>query len=133
MKFSQINCPECGARARGIIEKVMGCALLNSEDNDDGTVDYSGQTDVWWQEQIPIHDEEGRVTLICPEAHEWQAKEIDDVSHTQDSDCTVDEATGSCTGCGVVHGDPCPECEQRGYHAAGCSLSDATKQDEVIK
>jgi hypothetical protein len=134
MKFSKINCPECGERARGIIEQVMGCALLNDEDNEDGTVDYSGETDVWWSEQIPIHDGDGRVTLICPEGHEWQVEELDDsepvvsdgdLVHSKDSDCTLDD-TDTCTVCGVAHGDECPDCKQRGFHAKRCRLSDGT-------
>lgn len=40
--------------------------------------------------------------------------------HRADSDCTVDPQTNLCTGCGVEHGDPCPGCTGRGYHAANC-------------
>jgi len=31
------------------------------------------------------------------------------------------DSTDSCPRCGVYHGDPCPECERRGYHVADCS------------
>jgi hypothetical protein len=40
-------------------------------------------------------------------------------AHTRDSDCTLDEYD-ECTVCHVYHGDPCPSCGQRGYHADEC-------------
>lgn len=42
--------------------------------------------------------------------------------HTRDEDC--DEflrADGTCTVCGVAHGEPCDACGGRGFHAAGCA------------
>jgi len=39
--------------------------------------------------------------------------------HTKDSDCTLNDRD-CCTVCGVHHSEPCPGCNQRGYHAAGC-------------
>lgn len=42
------------------------------------------------------------------------------IIHTKDSDCTLNEK-GECTLCGVVHGDPCPECSGRGFHQGDCS------------
>lgn len=39
--------------------------------------------------------------------------------HTTDADCTLDRFDG-CTECGAYHGDPCPQCGGRGYHAASC-------------
>lgn len=48
--------------------------------------------------------------------------------HTNDSDCTLD-ATNTCIGCGVYHGDPCAGCNQRGYHLALCPLSDGAVAD----
>jgi hypothetical protein len=42
-------------------------------------------------------------------------------SHKQDTDCTLSPQTDCCTVCGVLHGDPCPECKGRGYHNTGCS------------
>lgn len=48
--------------------------------------------------------------------------------HTTDADCH--HLTGGCCDqCGVFHGDPCPECQQRAFHADGCPLSDATPRE----
>jgi hypothetical protein len=44
--------------------------------------------------------------------------------HNKDEDCTVDPTTNTCFGCGAEHGDHCPECGGRAYHASGCSESD---------
>jgi len=44
--------------------------------------------------------------------------------HERDSDCTLDPAVDVCIYCHVSHGDPCPECSGRGYHVAGCAMSD---------
>lgn len=40
--------------------------------------------------------------------------------HETDADCTLD-ATDTCIRCGVTHGDPCPDCGGRGYHALDCA------------
>jgi hypothetical protein len=42
--------------------------------------------------------------------------------HSSDADCSghVDEDTSTCSACGVLHGDPCPRCGGRGYHADDC-------------
>lgn len=42
--------------------------------------------------------------------------------HEQDADCTLD-ADGTCTACHVTHGEACPDCGARGYHAATCPMS----------
>lgn len=42
------------------------------------------------------------------------------VAHFHDSDCTPD-SDDCCTECGTYHGDPCPECEGRGFHEQACS------------
>lgn len=41
--------------------------------------------------------------------------------HTTDTDCTLD-ANDSCVECSTYHGDPCPDCGGRGYHAGECRL-----------
>jgi hypothetical protein len=42
--------------------------------------------------------------------------------HRQDEDCTPDPATGLCTDCGTLHGDPCAACEARGFHRDNCPI-----------
>lgn len=41
--------------------------------------------------------------------------------HASDSDCTLNDL-GMCSECGVYHGDPCPDCGQRGYHDLRCPV-----------
>ena len=40
--------------------------------------------------------------------------------HTIDEDCTLND-NDVCIICGVHHGEPCPECDGRGYHQGDCS------------
>lgn len=42
------------------------------------------------------------------------------LTHHTDADCTLDPADDTCRICGVWHGDPCPECDGRGYHSEEC-------------
>ena len=42
------------------------------------------------------------------------------MEHTKDNHCTLVEDT--CIECGVYHGEPCPDCEGRGFHNENCSL-----------
>lgn len=39
--------------------------------------------------------------------------------HTKDEDCTLGP-DDCCTMCGVYHGEPCPQCDGRGFHREGC-------------
>lgn len=50
--------------------------------------------------------------------------------HSQDADCTLDE-DGMCTICGVLHGEPCPECGGRGFHKPDCMNQYAMKVRSV--
>ena len=45
-----------------------------------------------------------------------------DYPHSTDADCAghVSRKTLTCSVCGVYHGDPCPLCGGRGYHADNC-------------
>ena len=72
MKFKPARCPECGELAKGTAETVPGIALLDFDD--DGNADYSGETKVLWDSQETVCDEDGRVTLVCPDGHDWQAE-----------------------------------------------------------
>ena len=66
-------CPECGEMARGSLETVAGVAEF--ELAPDGAVRYTGYTDVWWDEQRTVADEGGNVRLVCPQGHDWAARE----------------------------------------------------------
>lgn len=52
--------------------------------------------------------------------------EEDPDAHVADSDCApyLDTLTGDgneCSVCGVYHGDPCPQCNGRGFHKLDCT------------
>ena len=42
--------------------------------------------------------------------------------HSSDADCAghVNQETLTCSVCGVYHGNPCPLCGGRGFHAENC-------------
>jgi hypothetical protein len=50
--------------------------------------------------------------------------------HDSDAHCTLD-ATDSCETCGVFHGEPCAECDGRGFHAERCQEGSASCNIEV--
>lgn len=76
MKFTTINCPNCGEFARGTVETLSGAALL-SDPKPDGSVEYSGETEIWWDEQRTVRDRAGRVQLVCYNSHNWFSKVVD--------------------------------------------------------
>jgi hypothetical protein len=49
--------------------------------------------------------------------------------HMKDSDCTLDDNL-ICTVCGVWHGEPCQECEGKGFHLDTCSEMEHCCDDE---
>ena len=50
---------------------------------------------------------------------------------TTDTACTIDPATDCCIDCGTLHGDPCQDCQGRGFHRPGCSEWPAEEQAEA--
>jgi len=48
----------------------------------------------------------------------WKG-EGQNMEHARDSDCNLNQ-DDVCRDCGVYHGDECPSCGQRGYHAPDC-------------
>lgn len=58
-------------RPRGTLERLSGVALLDV--HEDGTADYAGDTEIFWDEQRSVRDEQGKVTLVCPNGHDWKA------------------------------------------------------------
>lgn len=75
------NCPQCNERARGTIETVNGCAEFNWRD--DGTAEYSGNTAIWWDEQM-TEVVDGRCALICQNGHEWLSRRTDPTSGAEE-------------------------------------------------
>ena len=72
MKLTPDKCPVCGEDAAYMIEQVYGRAGLLRED--DGNFEYDGGTDMDWNTQEPVRDDDETVTLHCPHRHSWQAK-----------------------------------------------------------
>jgi hypothetical protein len=72
MIFQPAKCPTCGELPRGTVEKLMGCAEL-MEPDEDGQMEYSGTTDIWWDEQHTLTDDDGTVCLCCLNGHDWWA------------------------------------------------------------
>jgi hypothetical protein len=54
MKYAIPNCPECGELLRGESDLTPGCALVTRFE--DGSFDYAGETDVFWDGQINRRD-----------------------------------------------------------------------------
>ena len=71
MRFDPDKCPTCGEDPDSIIERVYGRARLG--DRADDKFDYDGDTDMAWDTQEPVRDEDDQVTLCCPSRHSWQA------------------------------------------------------------
>lgn len=72
MKFDRPRCPECGEWARGTCELVPALALLDF--TQDGEAEYQGETEMDWDGQTTLHDQEGRATLECRNCHRWPAR-----------------------------------------------------------
>lgn len=73
MKFDPLNCPQCGEPAQGQVDNLTAVALFTEPDGD-GKVDWEGESEVCWDDQKPVLDDQNRVTLVCPDGHEWQAR-----------------------------------------------------------
>lgn len=61
--------------ARGTLETVAGVAEFELAADGSDEVEYTGYTDVWWDELHPLVDEGGNVRLVCPKGHDWAARE----------------------------------------------------------
>jgi hypothetical protein len=75
MKFETMNCPECGERADGLLE-VLHCRATITE-QEDGTIEYAGESEMFWEEQRPVQDGE-LFTLLCHNGHEWKTRDLSD-------------------------------------------------------
>ncbi len=78
MKLHTPFCPECGEPATGTFERLIGRADFDREPRPDGEVEYSGWTEVWWDEQrtmLENNDEpegpDNRPLVCCHNGHIW--------------------------------------------------------------
>lgn len=75
MTFKTLNCPTCDEPAKGTYDRIPGIALFSTPD-EDGSVDYEGETEIDWDGQITVTNKKGESLLICPNCHIWySAKE----------------------------------------------------------
>lgn len=75
MRFAPYRCPECDQLAAGTVEVVQGIALVTFDD--EGDAEYTGETKIDWNSQVTVRDALGRITLECPEGHQWPAVTAD--------------------------------------------------------
>ena len=72
LKIQIPNCPECKSPARGTVETIPACAEF--ERCSRGIAEYSGETEISWDEQETNRDSKGRVELVCENGHQWFSK-----------------------------------------------------------
>lgn len=70
MKLRTPNCPHCGSKARGTVDKVI--AEFNDVPDELGKVEYSGTTDLNAQTTITNLSRHSCVVGTC--GHEWFTK-----------------------------------------------------------
>ena len=78
MKLHTPNCPECNAPAQGTVERLTGYAQFTGEPGPDTAVEYSGWTEIWWDEQRTVRQNEDAPAgpdnlplVCCPSSHTW--------------------------------------------------------------
>jgi hypothetical protein len=72
MIFDTPRCEICGELAKGTMESLPGVALFVFDKED--TAEYSGETEIWWNDQTTRYDAEGRIALVCPNDHVWYSR-----------------------------------------------------------
>lgn len=77
MKFKRSTCPNCGKRPERILETVQAQYYITHQGGGEYDYDAWQASDVDWESSEPIVDDAGRVTLTCPDGHEWEAKMAD--------------------------------------------------------
>ena len=77
MKLHKPLCPECGEPAHGTVERLSGYAQFTPL-KEDGSTEYSGWTEIWWDEQRTVHQKEdgpegpdNLPLVVCPNGHDW--------------------------------------------------------------
>lgn len=76
MRFSPAVNPASGLPPKGVIESLLGTALIH--ELSPGDWDYVGETEVSWDSQAPQTDALGRVLLVDSTGSTWWAELRDD-------------------------------------------------------
>ena len=78
MKLHTPLCPECGEPAHGTVERLCGHAAFAGVPGADAQVDYSGWTEIWWDEQRTVHQNDDAAEgldnlplVCCSNGHSW--------------------------------------------------------------
>lgn len=71
MNWEKTKCPDCGEDVSGTLEEIEGIAQIEYDGK--GGFQYSGQTDVLWDNQKTAK-RNGEDVLMCPNEHEWTSK-----------------------------------------------------------
>lgn len=75
-KFDTPICPECGEPVAAILEKLEAIAYLTV---DGDKADYCGETEIIWDNQIPVEGEEkDTIVLMCYGHHFWKSTFTED-------------------------------------------------------
>ena len=78
MKLHTPLCPECSEPAHGTVERLSGYAAFAGVPGTDSQVDYSGWTEIWWDEQRTVHQNDDAAEgpdnlplVCCSNGHSW--------------------------------------------------------------
>jgi hypothetical protein len=74
MKLSKPICPECHGRAVGTCDLIPGTAFFASVPKRGQNVDYAGETEMSWDGQKTITNEQGESQVTCDNWHTWFTK-----------------------------------------------------------
>lgn len=72
MRFDPAKCPECGQEPIGTYDTLLCRAEF--EKQPDGSFEFSGNTEIFYDTQETEKDEKGRWKLECRETHTWFAR-----------------------------------------------------------
>lgn len=61
-------CPKCHTPPTYTVECLTGLAEIRW--NDDGSIEYVGETDIDWDSQFTYHDRNGDIAYHCGNCHE---------------------------------------------------------------
>ena len=73
MKLNPDRCPECDEQVRGTAERMTGISFL--QEDEEGNYEYNGSTETFDDDQESVFDMRGDILLLCPNYHEWYARQ----------------------------------------------------------